>query len=333
MILALAPMEGVVDPVIRNLYTKIGGYQLCITEFVRVTDKLLPAKVFYKYCPELLTGGKTKYGIPCFVQLLGSDPEALLDNALKAVELGAIGIDLNFGCPAKTVNRHDGGSKLLEKPERLFPIINKLRSNIPTNIPVSAKVRLGYQDKSQCIDIAQACDSAGASWMIVHARTKMEAYKPPAHWEYIAMMKDAVQLPVWANGDIWSVEDFKKCKEVSTCEDFVLGRSAFALPDLALQIYKDNPSSQLSAVQKKFPFLNRANADKHINFDWNKILELFNEFTLNCIEYQNGDYALKRSKQWMKFLARNYNNANAYFEDIKRFKTIEELLKYQNINI
>ncbi|MCB0363705.1 MAG: tRNA-dihydrouridine synthase, partial [Bdellovibrionales bacterium] len=125
MSIALAPMEGVIDSVMRDLLTSIGGIDQCTTEFIRVTDRELPDHVFYRYCPELKSGGKTPGGIPVFLQLLGSRPEEMAINAQKAVALGAIGIDLNFGCPAKTVNRHDGGASLLKDPQRLFDVTSR----------------------------------------------------------------------------------------------------------------------------------------------------------------------------------------------------------------
>ena len=113
----LAPMQGVLDPPVRQLLTEFNEYDLCISEFVRVVDQLLPSKVFYRLCPELLNGGKTTSGTPVRVQLLGQSPEWLAENALRAVELGSPGVDLNCGCPSKTVNGSNGGASLLKQPE------------------------------------------------------------------------------------------------------------------------------------------------------------------------------------------------------------------------
>ncbi len=118
--LFLAPMEGVTDFVMRDLLTRLGGIDQCVTEFLRVTDTLYPEKVFFENCPELKMGSRTRAGTSVFVQLLGGKADPLAQNALRAVELGALGIDLNFGCPAKTVNRHDGGASLLKSSNRIF---------------------------------------------------------------------------------------------------------------------------------------------------------------------------------------------------------------------
>ena len=101
MRIVLAPMEGVVDHLMREMLTEIGGFDLCITEFVRVVDQLLPRRVFTRLCPELLQDGKTRAGTPVRVQLLGQEPNWLAENAARAVELGSPGIDLNLAAQQK----------------------------------------------------------------------------------------------------------------------------------------------------------------------------------------------------------------------------------------
>ena len=300
-------MEGVVDPVLRDLLTSIGGLSQCTTEFIRVVDKINPPHVFYKFCPELNTGGRTRSGVPVFVQLLGSCPEALADNASLAVELGAPGIDLNFGCPAKTVNRHDGGATLLKNPDRLYSIISAVKralapkSSQSDRVPVTAKVRLGFDSKELCLDIARAVDSAGADRLTIHARTKTEGYRPPAHWEYIAQMAEVVTgCPVVANGDIWSVQDYFEVRKVTGLEDVALGRGLVARPDLALQIRK-------------------ALADEdHTPLSWKDLEgEILPRFVSESIRLRNADFALARLKQWTRLLGRTYPEAQLYFEKIK----------------
>ncbi|MBU49595.1 MAG: tRNA dihydrouridine(16) synthase DusC [Deltaproteobacteria bacterium] len=295
----LAPMEGVVDSIMRRLLTDIGGFDACVTEFLRVTNTLLPAKLFYKHCPELHTKCHTHAGTPVLYQLLGGIPEHLAENALRAVELGAVGIDLNFGCPAKKVNSHDGGAVLLREPQRLYDIIQCVRAHIPEDIPVSAKIRLGYEDKSLALDIARATDEAGSSHLTVHARTKVEGYKPPAHWEWIARIREVVSLPVIANGDIWCLEDYIRCREITGCEDVMLGRGALARPDLALQIkhhINNTPYTPASWAQ---------------TISW-----VDHMFRI----YRNIDdrFAVRRVKQWLRMLGKGHHKAVEFFATAKR---------------
>ncbi|MBL0952318.1 MAG: tRNA-dihydrouridine synthase, partial [Pseudomonas sp.] len=135
MQIALAPMEGLVDEILRDVLTRIGGIDWCVTEFIRVSERLLPAATYHKLAPELFNGSRTQAGTPMRVQFLGSDPQCLADNAAFACTLGAPVIDLNFGCPAKTVNKSRGGAVLLKEPELLHAIVREVRRTVPADIP------------------------------------------------------------------------------------------------------------------------------------------------------------------------------------------------------
>ena len=106
MHIMLAPMEGLLDHTLRDVLTRVGGVHACVSEFIRVTNTVLPRRAFIRIAPELLNRSRTKAGVPVKVQLLGSDPVCLADNAAALVELQTHGIDLNFGCPPQTVNQH-----------------------------------------------------------------------------------------------------------------------------------------------------------------------------------------------------------------------------------
>ena len=225
-----------VDDILRDVLTRIGGIDWCVTEFVRVNDSLLPPSVFRRIAPELASGSRTRAGTPMRVQLLGSDPACLADNAALACTLGAPVIDLNFGCPAKTVNRSRGGAVLLKEPELLYAILCEVRRAVPAAIPVTAKMRLGYDSTEPALDCARALADGGAAQIVVHARTKADGYKPPAHWEWVARIQDVVTVPVFANGEIWSLDDWRRCRAVSGVDDVMLGRGLICRPDLARQI-------------------------------------------------------------------------------------------------
>ena len=241
MQIVLAPMEGVVDHLMREMLTQIGGYDLCVTEFIRVVDQCLPARVFQRICPELAQGGKTVSGTPVRVQLLGQEPNWLAENAVRAVELGSPGVDLNFGCPAKAVNKSRGGAVLLKQTEQLYQIVKTVRDAVPAKYPVSAKIRLGYDDTSLTLANAEAICAAGASSLAVHARTKSDGYRPPAYWPWIAKIKQHVAIPLIANGEIWSAADAVQCQQQSNCQDIMLGRGALAMPNLAQTIKQQQP--------------------------------------------------------------------------------------------
>lgn len=230
-------MEGVIDAVTRDLLTRTPGFDWTVTEFVRVVDARLPPRVYYKHCPELL--GRpvaTPSGVPVQLQLLGSDPASLAANARQAMSLGAIGIDLNFGCPAKLVNRHDGGASLLRTPHRVEAAVAAVHTAVGGEIPVTAKVRLGFADRRQAVACARAAEAGGAAQLVIHGRTRNEGYRPPAHWEWIGRVRQHLRIPVVANGDIWTLEDYWKARTLSGCRDVMLGRGALADPWLAPRI-------------------------------------------------------------------------------------------------
>lgn len=229
-------MEGLADYVLRDVLTAIGGYDGAVSEFVRVSGSLLPARTYERLCPEVANDCRTPAGTPMVIQLLGSDPDWLGMNAARAAALSPHGIDLNFGCPAKTVNRHGGGAMLLADPELLHRIVAAVRAAVPADLPVTAKMRLGISDTARAVDCAQALTEGGAAALVVHARTKDEGYRPPAHWEWIARIDEAVAVPVTANGEVWTVADWRRCRAVSGCADVMIGRGAVADPFLALRI-------------------------------------------------------------------------------------------------
>ncbi|HEY9104321.1 tRNA dihydrouridine synthase [Chitinimonas sp.] len=299
MRIALAPMEGLVDAPLRTALTEIGGVDWCVTEFVRVTSTLLPPRYFRRVAPESQHGWKTPAGVLLKMQLLGSDPVCLADNAARAAELGASGIDLNFGCPAKTVNRHRGGAVLLQEPELLHAIVREVRRAVPAHIPVTSKMRLGYTDTALVLDCARALDEGGSAELVVHARTKADGYKPPAHWHWIARIKDVVKAPVVANGEIWTVEDYFRCRSESACDDVMLGRGLVARPDLARQIR--------AAIAGEAPD----------TVEWPELLGIIRRFHNGLIGTGAPTYAPGRLKQWLGYLRRSYPEATALFREIR----------------
>lgn len=299
----LAPMEGVVDHLMRDMLTRVGGFDLCVTEFVRIVDQKLPHKTFYRLSPELHEGGKTPSGVPVRVQLLGQHPEWLAENAVTAVELGSPGIDLNFGCPAKTVNKSKGGAVLLQYTELLHDIVKTVRQAVPSHLPVTAKIRLGFEDKSLAIDNAIAIDEAGASELVVHARTKTEGYRPPAYWDWIKKIRAHTQLPVIANGEIWSYDDAMRCQEMSGCSDVMIGRGALAMPNLALHI-RDNQAPM----------------------SWPELAQLLIDYSGYEIYGDKGRYYPNRLKQWCGYLKRQYPQAAVLFDDIRRLQKSDDIV-------
>ena len=297
-------MEGLTDPIMRDVLTSVGSFDWCVTEFFRVTDSILPDHIYHTYCPELLTNGKTAAGTPVHVQFLGNNPEMLAANAAKAAAMGAPAIDMNFGCPAKTVNRHRGGSVLLDEPEVVYELVKAVRDAVPAHIPVSAKMRLGYMDRNFMLENAHAIEDAGAAWVTVHARTKADGYTPPAFWDQLRPIREALKINVIANGEIWNNADAKQCRLESGCEDLMIGRGAVTTPDLTQCIRQNSDLPLLS---------------------WQDLLQLQIRFIHGPAKTEIG--MLGRYKQWLGMMSKHYPEAKTLWDEIKRLKKLDEIIE------
>lgn len=300
MTILLAPMEGLLDFTLRDILTRVGGIDRCVSEFIRVTGTLLPDRVFTRIVPELRHGSRTRAGVPVRAQLMGSDAICLADNAASLAALGSAGIDLNFGCPAKLVNRHGGGAALLDDPALMGRIVAEVRRAVPASVPVSAKMRLGVNDASRAVECAQALVDGGACELVVHARTKADGYRPPAYWERISEIRAAVQVPVVANGEIWSVADALRCREVSGCDDLMLGRGMVSDPGLALAIQASRPGVTGGST-----------------LDWPALQPLLAEFWQLVAARIEPRAQAGRLKQWLNYLRRRHPEAQDAFAAVR----------------
>lgn len=296
MKLLLAPMEGLLDATLRDVLTRVGGIDRCVSEFIRVTDTLLPERAFLRVVPELLNGGRTRAGVPVRPQLLGSDPGCLADNAGRLSGMSPFGVDLNFGCPAKTVNRSRGGAVLLDEPELIGCIVAAVCRAVSENTVISAKMRLGFNDDSRAEDCAQAICEAGADELVIHARTKAHGYRPPAYWERIAQVRSSLPagpMRVIANGEIWSVADAERCREVSGCDDLMIGRGMVSDPGLAMAIKGEG------------------------GVPWTEVATLLSVFWQQVCRRVERRHRAGRLKQWLNHLRRRYPEAQAAFDTLR----------------
>lgn len=303
----LAPMEGLLDHMLRDTLTRVGGVDRCVSEFIRVTDQLLPHRVFTRIVPELLSGGRTRAGVAVRPQLLGSDPVCLAENAARLAELSPEGVDLNFGCPAKTVNRHRGGAVLLDEPALVHDIVAAVRRAVPAHLPVSAKMRLGNEDRGRMLDNARAVAAAGASELVVHGRTKRDGYKPPAYWDQIAVVREAIGIPVVANGEVWTVEEARRCLAESGCDQLMLGRGMVAHPGLALALRADLSGQGARALP------------------WAELLPLMRDFFDQVRRSVAARHQSGRLKQWLHYLRRHYPEAEAAYQRVRTINDATEL--------
>ncbi len=311
--LILAPMDGITDAAMRAVQGETGAFTYAVSEFQRVSSESIPRKVFHRHVPELLTDSLTPTGLPVQVQILGGDPARMAKSAWVACRAGAIGIDINFGCPAPTVNRSDGGATLLKYPQRIREVVSAVRAAVPCEIPVSAKLRLGWDSIDAIHENADMATEGGASWLTIHARTKMQGYAPPVFWKPIGQVRGRVGIPVVANGDIWNREDFLRCLEETGCRHFMLGRGALANPLLPYQVAQELGIGGHIAIP-----------DPNAPFHWLPLLERFIHFSHYYGEHSPVGCVM-RLKQWMN-LAHKFGNFVG-FDSLKLTKTPDEFFE------
>jgi len=296
-------MEGVLDSLVRELLTDVNDYDLCITEFLRVVDQLLPAKSFYRLCPELLHASRTPSGTLVRIQLLGQYPEWLAENAARAVELGSWGVDLNCGCPSKTVNGSGGGATLLKDPELIYRGAKAMRAAVPAHLPVTVKVRLGWESGARQFEIADAVEQAGASELVVHGRTKEDGYKPERiNWQAIGEIRQRLSIPVIANGEIWDWQSAQDCLRVTGCDAVMIGRGALNVPNLSRVIKYNEPP-----------------------LPWPQVVTLLQRYVQLEKQGDTGLYHVARIKQWLGYLRKAYQEASDLFSQVRALKTSGEI--------
>lgn len=220
---ALAPMAGYSDLPMRALCAEMGSaihYTACVLDDPVIHGNSKTAKLVARGADES----------PFAVQLLGNDPGRLLEachviNAQRPPDF----YDLNLGCPSRRVVRRERGSALMRQPERVAAIMSHLVQHL--DMPVTAKIRLGWDDETRnAVDIARLLQDNGAAAVAVHGRTRAQGYGGDADWEAIAQVREAIDIPMLANGDVRVVADIDRLMAVTGCEGVLIGRGAIGNP-------------------------------------------------------------------------------------------------------
>lgn len=220
--LLLAPMEGVGDRSFRRAMASIGGFDEACTEFMRV-----PANAHIPSLAKAYEADET-FPIPQAAQLMGSDPALMAEMAAAVAARNAPRIDLNCGCPSNTVTGRGAGSSLLKEPEHLYRVAKSMVDAV--DIPVTAKLRSGFEDISLFRENLLAAQESGIRFLTLHPRTKVDGYGPPARWDLIAEAKELLDIPVVGNGDILNVEDALSMLRQTGCDALMIGRGSVINP-------------------------------------------------------------------------------------------------------
>lgn len=221
-------MEGVGDVCFRKAIATVGGFDEAVREFLRVPRCAHIPSLAQEYVAKELGS------IPLAAQLMGSDLELMAQMAQEIEKRGAPRIDINCGCPSNTVTGKGAGSSLLKEPNFLHEVARAVVRAV--KIPVTLKMRSGYEDTSLFKENLLAAESSGIAYLTLHPRTKVEGYGPPAKWELIAEAKALLKIPVVGNGDILNVEDARRMLAFTRCDALMIGRGSVINPFIFHQI-------------------------------------------------------------------------------------------------
>ena len=222
-----APMEGVSHPILRELVSSRGGVGIVCTEFVRVTANPLSDKTLRKHVVRPPEGALS-------VQVMGNDLRQMAEATEMVTRAGADIVDINLGCPAPKAVRKGVGSAMLKDRALLGKVLRAMRER--THLPLSAKMRAGYDDQSGVLDIARTIEDAGVDFLTVHPRRRVDFYDGVADWRIIARLVETLTIPVVGNGDIWTAEDALRIRRETGCHAVMIGRPLLRNPWIFRQL-------------------------------------------------------------------------------------------------
>jgi tRNA-dihydrouridine synthase B len=223
-----SPLSGVTDLVFRRLVRRYAPESMLYTEMVHASSLQ-----YVKGIPKIMEVDPNER--PISIQLFDCRPHFLAEAAQKAVKEGADTVDINMGCPVNKITKKGGGSSLLRQPEVAEAIVREVVKAV--DVPVTVKTRIGWDDDEITIlDFAKRMQDAGAKMITVHARTRAQGYNGAAKWEWIAKVKEVLEIPVIANGDIFSVESAVRCLEVTGADGVMCSRGTLGYPFLVGEV-------------------------------------------------------------------------------------------------
>ena len=296
-----SPLAGVSDQIFRRFVRRWSPKALLFTEMVNAKSLELGhgEKKFIELSDE--TG-------PIGIQLFDHRPDSMIKAAIKAESSGAFLIDINMGCPVKKIAKKGGGGALLKEPELAQKIVKKVSKAV--SIPVTVKIRLGWcSETSDPISFALGLQDSGAQLITVHGRTKKQGFSGNANWEAISKIKNALDIPIIANGDIKNSQDAIKCLEITNADGLMIGRASMGAPWLVGQIDEEIKN------QKNF-----------ITPDAKLKLSLALEH-LKLLLIRKGDHGLFIARKHMNWTCRGFDGASTLRHQLVRAKTPKEAIK------
>lgn len=292
-------MEGVTHPILRELIAGQGGVGVVCTEFVRVTANPIGRTMLKKHVVRPSVGALS-------VQVMGNHIHQMSEATRMVTDAGADVVDINLGCPAPRAVRKGVGSAMLKDVSLLSRVLEAMRG--ATTLPVSAKIRAGYDDASSVVEIAKAVEEAGADYIAVHPRRRVDFYEGVADWRIIQWLTQELSIPVVGNGDIWYAEDALRMRQETGCHAVMLGRPVLRNPWIFRQI---------DALTRGLPPLRP---------DGQMVLSHLRQLKAALEGGYPPRSALGMMKEQMRYLATAVDDGGAFLRESLRSQTMDDLL-------
>tara|TARA_B100000927_G_scaffold177587_1_gene143019 strand:- start:142 stop:1137 length:996 start_codon:yes stop_codon:yes gene_type:complete len=223
-----SPLAGVTDKIFRKFVRRWAPDSLLFTEMINATSLNLG------YGVEKINQISKEEG-PVGIQLFDNRPNSIADAAKESESSGAFIIDINMGCPVKKIAKKGGGSALLKDPSLAVELVKRISGAV--KIPVSVKTRIGWSEKDQNIkEFLLRLQDAGASMFTIHGRTREQGFNGKADWQFIRKLKEEIEIPLIANGDIYNVNDAIECLKITKADGIMIGRGILGSPWLIGEI-------------------------------------------------------------------------------------------------
>ena len=296
-----SPLAGVSDQIFRKFVRRWAPEALLFTEMVNAKSLGLG------HGEDKVIELSEETG-PIGVQLFDHRPDSIVDAAIKAESSGAFLVDINMGCPVKKIARKGGGSALLKEPELAQLIVKKVAKAI--SIPVTVKIRLGWcEETSDPVSFSLGLQESGAQLITVHGRTRKQGFSGKSNWEAISKIKDSLDIPIIANGDIKNSQDAIECLNITNADGVMIGRASMGAPWLIGQIDEE--------IKNKKPFAT-PDAKMKINISLEH---------LKSLVQKKGNHGLLIARKHMSWTCRDFEGASTLRQKLVRAITPEEAIK------
>lgn len=278
-----SPLSGVTDLVFRRLVRRYAPDSMMYTEMVNATGLH-----YVKQLPKIMEIDPAER--PISIQLFDCRPDFLAEAAQMAVAEGADTVDINMGCPVNKITKNGGGSSLLRQPELAGEIVRSVVQAV--DVPVTVKTRIGWSDQEiNAVEFAQRMEDAGAKMLTLHGRTRSQGYNGSARWEWIGKVKQALSIPVIANGDIFSVAAAVRCLEETGADGVMCSRGTLGYPFLVGEVDHFLRTGELRPTPSPVERLQCAR--DHVQMLW---------------EYK-GDRGIRQARKHMTWYAKSFPGA------------------------